>query len=76
MGKTAFALNIAHNVAYQAEEPVAIFSLEMPASQLVQRIICSMGGIEGSTMRTGEIYVQMRINIMQRLKESVNVIYT
>ena len=27
----------------------------MPASQLVQRIICSMGGIEGSTMRTGEI---------------------
>ena len=28
MGKTAFALNIAHNVAYQAEEPVAIFSLE------------------------------------------------
>ena len=55
MGKTAFALNIAHNVAYQAEEPVAIFSLEMPASQLVQRIICSMGGIEGSTMRTGEI---------------------
>lgn len=55
MGKTAFALNIAHNVAFKSEDPVAIFSLEMPASQLVQRIICSMGGIEGSTMRTGEI---------------------
>lgn len=55
MGKTAFALNIAHNVAYKSEEPVAIFSLEMPAEQLVQRIICSMGSIEGSKMRTGEI---------------------
>ena len=32
-----------------------IFSLEMPAEQLVQRVICSMGGIEGSSMRTGEI---------------------
>lgn len=55
MGKTAFALNIAHNVAYKSDEPVAIFSLEMPAEQLVQRIICSMGGIEGSLIRTGEI---------------------
>lgn len=55
MGKTAFALNIAHNAAYKSEEPVAIFSLEMPAEQLVQRVICSMGGIEGSSMRTGEI---------------------
>ena len=55
MGKTAFALNLAHNAAYKAEEPVAIFSLEMPAEQLVQRVICSMGGIEGSSMRTGEI---------------------
>lgn len=55
MGKTAFALNIAHNAAYKSEEPVAIFSLEMPAEQLVQRIICSMGSIEGSSMRTGEV---------------------
>ena len=55
MGKTAFALNIAHNAAEKSETPVAIFSLEMPKEQLVQRIICSMGGIEGSTMRTGEV---------------------
>lgn len=55
MGKTAFALNIAHNAAFKSEEPVAIFSLEMPAEQLVQRIICSMGGIEGASIRTGEI---------------------
>ena len=55
MGKTAFALNIAHNAAYKSKEPVAIFSLEMPAEQLVQRIICSMGSIEGASMRTGEV---------------------
>lgn len=55
MGKTAFALNIAHNAAEKSVDPVAIFSLEMPKEQLVQRIICSMGGIEGSTMRTGEV---------------------
>ena len=55
MGKTAFALNIAHNAAEKSPEPVAIFSLEMPKEQLVQRIICSMGGIEGETMRTGSI---------------------
>lgn len=59
MGKTAFALNIALNISLDAKEPVAIFSLEMPASQLVQRIICALGGIEGSQMRTGEI---LRVN--------------
>ncbi len=55
MGKTAFALNIAHQVSENSDLPVAIFSLEMPAEQLVQRIICSMGEIEGSHMRTGEV---------------------
>lgn len=55
MGKTAFALNIGHNVAHKSDKPVAIFSLEMPAEQLVQRVICSMGSIEGALIRTGEI---------------------
>lgn len=55
VGKTAFALNIAHNVAYKSEEAVAMFSLEMPAEQLVSRVIQSMGGIEGNSLKTGEI---------------------
>ncbi len=55
MGKTAFALNIAHNAAKDSKESVAIFSLEMPAEQLVNRIISSMGGIDGMQLRTGEI---------------------
>lgn len=55
VGKTAFALNIASNVAYKSKEPVAVFSLEMPAEQLVSRTISSMGGIDTSQLRTGEI---------------------
>lgn len=61
MGKTAFALNIATNAAKVSNDPnannapVAIFSLEMPAEQLVQRIICAEGEVEGSLLRTGEV---------------------
>lgn len=53
VGKTAFALNIAQNVAVRAKESVAVFSLEMSASQLVQRMICAEAQIDASRMRTG-----------------------
>lgn len=53
VGKTAFALNVAQNVAARAGETVAIFSLEMSASQLVQRMICAEGNLDASKMRTG-----------------------
>ncbi len=53
VGKTAFALNIAQNIGIQAKETVAIFSLEMSAAQLVQRMICAEGKIDASRMRTG-----------------------
>ncbi|WP_048601608.1 replicative DNA helicase [Rubeoparvulum massiliense] len=54
VGKTAFALNIAQNVAARANETVAIFSLEMAASQLVQRMLCAEGNINAQRMRTGQ----------------------
>ncbi|MBU8905780.1 replicative DNA helicase [Desertibacillus haloalkaliphilus] len=53
VGKTAFALNIAQNVATKTEENVAIFSLEMGAAQLVQRMLCAEGNIDAQRMRTG-----------------------
>lgn len=53
VGKTAFALNVAQNVAARAGETVAIFSLEMAASQLVQRMICAEGNLDAGRMRTG-----------------------
>ena len=54
VGKTAFALNIAQNVATKNEKAVAIFSLEMGAESLVSRMLCAEGTIESYHMRTGE----------------------
>lgn len=56
VGKTAFALNIAQNVAIRAQETVAIFSLEMSkfARNLVQRMICAEANLDASVMRMGD----------------------
>jgi replicative DNA helicase len=55
MGKTAFALNIAHNVAVKDQVPVAIFSLEMSKEQLVDRLLASEAGIDSWKLRTGNL---------------------
>ncbi|KUP09990.1 DNA helicase [Bacillus coahuilensis m2-6] len=55
VGKTAFALNIAQNVATKARENVAIFSLEMGAEQLVMRMLCAEGNINAQNLRTGAL---------------------
>jgi replicative DNA helicase len=55
VGKTAFALNIAQNVGVRARETVAIFSLEMSAAQLVQRMICAEANVDAQRMRTGHL---------------------
>jgi replicative DNA helicase len=55
VGKTAFALNIAQNVAKKTGENVAIFSLEMGAEQLVMRVLCAEGNIDAQRLRTGSL---------------------
>ena len=55
MGKTSFCLNIATNVAAQTKKTVCIFSLEMSAEQLVNRIISSEAMVDSHAMRTGEL---------------------
>jgi replicative DNA helicase len=55
MGKTAFSLNIAEHVAINEQLPVAVFSMEMSASQLVLRVVGSMGRIDQSHLRTGQL---------------------
>jgi len=55
MGKTAFALNIAENVAVQEGLPVAVFSMEMGASQLALRMVGSLGRIDQTHLRTGKL---------------------
>ena len=55
MGKTALALNIAQYVAVEEDIPVAIFSLEMAKSQLVQRMLCSEAQVDSHRLRTGKL---------------------
>jgi len=55
VGKTAFALNIAQNVATKSGENIAIFSLEMGAEQLVMRMLCAEGNIDAQRLRTGSL---------------------
>lgn len=55
VGKTAFALNIAYNVSLKSDDAVAVFSLEMPAEQLIQRIICAAGSLNAESLRSGSI---------------------
>ncbi|HZV99153.1 MAG TPA: replicative DNA helicase [Methylophilaceae bacterium] len=55
MGKTAFSLNIAENVALDTGLPVAVFSMEMAATQLAMRMIGSVGRLDQHRMRTGRL---------------------
>lgn len=55
MGKTALAINIAEHVALHEELPVAVFSMEMSASQLAVRIVGSIGRIDQMRLRTGKL---------------------
>jgi replicative DNA helicase len=68
MGKTAFAVNIAENVAINEGLPVVIYSMEMGASQLALRMVGSIGRIDQSHLRTG----QLKDDEWARLSEAVD----
>lgn len=55
MGKTSLAMNIAENAAIGLKRPVAIFSMEMSASQLAMRMLASVGQINFKKLRTGRL---------------------
>lgn len=55
MGKSAFAINIATNVAIQSSKPVAIFNLEMSKEQVGNRILCCEAMVDSNKIRTGQI---------------------
>jgi replicative DNA helicase len=58
MGKTAFALNIATNIALSQKKKVAIFSLEMSKEQLATRILSYISRIPSRTLKTGALEVE------------------
>lgn len=55
MGKTAFALNVAANVALREKKAAAVFSLEMSGKQLIDRILSAEGKIDSQAIRTGKM---------------------
>ena len=55
MGKTAFTLNIAQNVAIKSKKNVAFFSLEMSKTQLVARVLAAVAGINSGRIRNGQL---------------------
>jgi replicative DNA helicase len=55
MGKTAFVLNLAHNIATRTKESVLMFSLEMSKDQLVDRLLSMESGVDAWALRTGDL---------------------
>lgn len=70
MGKTAFAVNIAENIAIQSKLPIAIFSMEMGGAQLVMRMLSSIGRIDQSQLKTG----RLEDPDWDRLNHAVNIL--
>ncbi len=68
MGKTALALNIATNVAMNNHQTVAVFNMEMGAEQLANRMLSSVGQIEGHKLKTG----RLEHNDWKRLNEAIS----
>ena len=54
MGKTTFAMNLCENAAMASDKPVLVFSLEMPAEQIMMRMIASLASVDQTKIRTGK----------------------
>src|SRR5690606_7885262 len=73
MGKTAFSLNIGEHVAVEQGLPVAVFSMEMGATQLAMRLVCSVGRLDQQRLRTGRLLDDdwpRLTNAMQKMQDT------
>ncbi|MGI6168478.1 MAG: replicative DNA helicase [Christensenellales bacterium] len=55
MGKTSFAMNLAHHASLKQNRPVAVFSLEMSREQLATRLLCSQALVDMQKVRAGQL---------------------
>ena len=69
MGKTAFALSIARNIAVEFKKPVAFFSLEMTGVELAMRLISGEAQIPGDKLKKGELQPYERVQLEQRTQQ-------
>jgi replicative DNA helicase len=74
VGKTAFALDIARNVATKDKTGVAVFSLEMSKEQMVDRMLCAESGVNLWKMRTGNLSDKESDNDFSKIGESMGVL--
>nr|DAX30575.1 MAG TPA: DnaB-like replicative helicase [Caudoviricetes sp.] len=68
MGKTALALNIAKNIATKEKKPAIIFSLEMGAEDLIERMIASEGSVPAYHLKTGNLNADEWRRVIQAQK--------
>jgi replicative DNA helicase len=55
MGKTSFAMNLVEHASMHSDKPVVVFSMEMPASSLIMRMLSSLGRINQTRVRSGQL---------------------
>ncbi|NCA96447.1 MAG: hypothetical protein EOM74_05650, partial [Methanomicrobia archaeon] len=72
VGKTALAINIALNAASKDHKPVAIFSLEMPAEQLIMRLIANQACVELDKIQTNILTSEERAKVRQGIANVAN----
>jgi replicative DNA helicase len=76
MGKTTFAMNLCENAMLMEEKPVLVFSLEMPAEQIMMRMLASLSRVDQTKIRTAQLDDEdwARIsNTMAMLKDKDNL---
>jgi len=74
IGKTTLALDIARNIAVKEKKPVGIFSLEMAAAQVVDRILCAEAKIDLWKLRTGRLSDKGEDNDFTKIQEAIGVL--
>ncbi len=69
MGKTAFALSMARNIAINHEKAIGFFSLEMSSEQLVSRLIASEAELSASKLRRGDLKDYEMVQLHEKIKQ-------
>ena len=68
MGKTAFVLSMAKNMAVDYNVPIAIFTLEMSNVQLIKRLISNVASLEGEKIKSGRLSLEEEDRLNSRLR--------
>ncbi len=68
MGKTTFAMNLCQNIAFSQDKPVLVFSLEMPAEQIMMRMLAGLSRVHQQNLRTGKLSTEDFAKLSQSIE--------